>query len=134
MKKSTLIIAILLATTTIQAETLIGTFNGKLRGTDSRDVHTLDLKKGNYRYVLKLTGAKKAKANFKIKKKKLSGIVETLIDTRKLRNRKTYEGDFRIKVKGVVGQNTNGTRESKFIITKKIGPRQVNYKLEVYKK
>jgi len=134
MKKLGLIVALMFATTTLQAEHLIGTFHGKLRGTDTRDVQTLDLKKDNYRYELKLSGAKKAKINFKIKKKRLTGLFETLVDRRKLRNRKTYTGDFRIKVKGVVGQNTNGTRETKFIISKKAGPRQVNYVLKVYKK
>ena len=133
MKKLALVIAVLFVTT-LQAETLVGTFKGKLRGTDTRDVHTLDLQRGDYRYVLKLTGAKKAKANFKIKKKRLLGTQITLVDRRKLRNRKTYQGDFNIKVKGAVGQNTKGTRETKFIITKKAGPRQINYLLTVYKK
>ncbi|HHD81980.1 MAG TPA: hypothetical protein ENK82_02090 [Campylobacterales bacterium] len=134
MKKLALIVAILATTTLAQAETMMGTFKGKLRGTDTRDVHTLDLKKGNYRYELKLSGAKKAKTNFKIKKKRLPGTAEVLVDRRKLPNRKTYTGDFRIKVKGIVGQNTGGTRETKFILSKKAGPRQVNYTLKVYKK
>jgi len=134
MKKLGLIIAILLATTTLQAETLVGTFKGKLRGTDTKDVHTLDLKKGNYRYVLKLKGAKKAKSNFKVKKRRLSGTLKVLVDRRKLKNRKTYRGDFHIGVHGIVGQNTKGTREGKFIISKKMGPRQVTYTLKVYKK
>ena len=133
MKKLSLIIALLFVST-LQAETLVGTFKGKLRGTDTRDVHTMDLKKGHYKYVLKLSGAKKAKTNFKIKKKRLSGLKETLVDRRKLKNRKTYQGDFRIKVKGVVGQNTRGTRETRFIVSKKAGPRQVNYTISVYKK
>ena len=55
MKKLSLIIAILVTSTALQAETLLQTFTGKLRGTDTRDVHTLDLKEGNYNYSLKLT-------------------------------------------------------------------------------
>ena len=133
MKKLALVIAVLFVTT-LQAETLVGTFKGKLRGIDTRDVHTLDLNRGNYRYVLKLTGAKRAKTNFKIKKNRLLGTVQTVIDRRKLVNRKTYREDFHIRVKGAVGQNTRGTRETRFIVSKKAGPRQVNYTLTVYKK
>ena len=134
MKKLALIIAVLLTTTFAQAETLIGTFSGKLRGSDTKDVHSLDLTKGEYRYELKLTGDKRARAKLKITKKRLSGTWVTLLTAKKLKSRRTHSGTFNFDVRGIVGQNTNGTREAKFKISKKAGPRKINYTLKVYKK
>ena len=134
MKKIALIIALLFAGTTLSAETLIQTFTGKLRGTDTKDVHTLDLKKGNYRYELILKGDKRARARIRINKKRLSGTWVKLIDAKKIKSHSTNRATFRIDVRGIVGQNTNGTRETKFKITKKAGPRQIKYTLKVYKK
>ncbi len=134
MKKLALITAILLTATVVQAETLVGTFTGKLRGSDTKDVHSLDLRKGQYRYELKLTGSKRARAKLKITKKRLSGTWITLVKAKKLKNRRTHEGTFNVDVRGVVGQNTNGTREVKFKVKKKAGPRQINYVLKIYKK
>jgi hypothetical protein len=134
MKKLSLIIAILLTTTLAQAETLIGTYSGKVRGSDTKDVHSLDLKKGEYRYTLKLTGDKRARAKLKITKKRLSGTWVSLVKAKKLKSRRTHAGTFNIDVRGIVGQNTKGTREVKFKVGKKIGPRQINYTLKVYKK
>lgn len=134
MKKLALIIAILATTSLAQAETLLQTFSGKLRGTDTKDVHTLDLKKGEYRYELKLSGDKRARAKLKITKKRLAGTWVTLMKAKKLKSRRTHEGTFNVDVRGVVGQNTQGTRETKFKVFKKAGPRQINYTLKVYKK
>lgn len=134
MKKLALIITILLTTTMAQAETHIGTFSGKVRGSDIKDVHTLDLRSGEYRYVLKLSGAKGAKAKLKIIKRKISGTHATLVKIKKLKNRKTHKGTFDVAVRGMVGQNTRGTREVKFKVGKNLGPRQINYVLKIYKK
>jgi len=134
MKKFGLIIAILLTSILLQAETIKGTFTGKLRGSDTRDVHTLDLAKGEYRYELKLTGDKRARAKFKIKKKRLSGTWKKLLVTQKLKSRRTHKATFNIDVRGIVGQNTKGTRETHFIVSKKVGPRQIDYVLKIYKK
>jgi len=134
MKKLALIVALLLTTTLVQAETLVGTFSGKLRGTDTKDVHSLDLKKGEYRYELVLSGDKRARAKLKITKRRLSGTTVTLVKTKKLKSRRTHSGTFNVDVRGVVGQNTNGTREVKFKVSKKAGPRQINYTLKIYKK
>jgi len=134
MKRLALIVAILLTTSLVQAETLVGTFKGKLRGSDTKDVHSLDLKKGEYRYSLKLTGDKRARAAFKITKKRLSGTWITLVNVKKLKNRRTHGGTFNMDVRGIVGQNTRGTREVKFKVKKKAGPRKVSYVLRVYKK
>ena len=134
MKKLALIVAILLTTTLAQAETLVGTFSGKVRGSDTKDVHSLDLKKGQYRYTLKLKGNKRARAKLKITKRRLSGTWVTLVKAKKLKNRRTHEGTFNVDVRGIVGQNTKGTREVKFKVGKKIGPRQINYVLKIYKK
>ena len=134
MKKLALITVILLTTTLIHAETLVGTFSGKLRGSDTKDVHSLDLKKGEYRYFLKLSGDKRAKVKLKITQRRMSGTWSTLLKVNKLKNRRSHEGTFYVNVRGVVGQNTQGTREVKFKISKKIGPRQVNYVLKIYKK
>ena len=134
MKKLSLIVALLFAFTTLQAETLVGTFNGKLRGSDTRDAHTLDLHKGDYRYALELTGDKGVKVRLRVTKNQWTGVPVTLIDAKKLESRHTHNGNFTIEVRGAVGQPTNGTRETKFIVTKKVGPRQVNYTLKIYKK
>ncbi|MBU1668598.1 hypothetical protein KKC13_09250 [bacterium] len=134
MKKLGLIVALLLATTTLQAETLMGTFEGKLRGSDTRDQHSLDLSKGEYRYDLKLSGDNRARAKLKIKKKRLSGTWQELVVAKKLKSDRTHEGTFNVDVRGVVGQNTRGTRETHFIVSKKVGPRQINYTLKIYKK
>ena len=78
-----------------------------------------NLKSGWYHYKLKLSGNKKAKAKLKIRKKKLSGIWKKLVE-RELKNRRTHKGKFGIKVKGIIGQRTNGTRKVKFNISKKL--------------
>jgi len=134
MRKLALITAILLTTSLLQAETLVGTFKGKLRGADTKDVHSLDLRKGHYRYELKLNGSKRARAKLVITKIRLSGLAKVLLKAKKLKNRRTHEGTFNIDVRGVVGQNTRGTREVKFKVKKKAGPRQINYVLKIYKK
>jgi len=134
MKKLALIIAILLTTTLTQAETLVKTFTGKLRGSTTKVVHVTDLKSGEYRYSLKLTGNKRARAALKITKKRLSGIWIKLLKANKLKNRRTHEGTFNVDVRGVVAQNTRGTRKVKFKVKKKAGPRQINYVLKIYKK
>jgi len=134
MKKIALIIALLFANTALNADTLLKTFTGKLRGSDTKDVHTLDLKKGEYRYELILSGDKRARARLRISKKRLAGTWVKLVDVKKLKSRRTHKGTFNIEVRGIVGQNTKGTRETKFKVTKKVGPRQINYKLKIYKK
>lgn len=134
MKKLALITAILLTTTLVQAETLVKTYTGKLRGSTTKVVSVADLKSGQYRYELKLTGAKRARAKLKITKKRLSGTWITLVNAKKLKSRRTHEGTFNVDVRGVVGQNTNGTRKVKFKVFKKVGPRQINFVLKIYKK
>ena len=134
MKKLALITAILLTTTLVQAETLVKTYTGKLRGSTTKVVSVADLTKGQYRYELKLTGAKRARAKLKITKKRLSGTWITLVKAKKLKSRRTHEGTFNVDVRGVVGQNTNGTRKVKFKVFKKAGPRQINFVLKIYKK
>jgi len=134
MKKLALITAILLTTTLVQAETLVKTYTGKLRGTTTKVVNVADLKKGQYRYELKLTGAKRARAKLKITKKRWSGTWITLVNVKKLKSRRTHEGTFNVDVRGPVGQNTNGTRKVKFKVYKKIGQRQINFVLKIYKK
>lgn len=134
MKKLALIIAALMVTTSLQAETLMGTFTGKLRGTDTVDKHILDLKRGMYRYELKLSGDKRARARLRISQKRLSRIKKGLVDVKKLKSRHTHEGTFNIEVRGVAGQNTKGTRETTFKVSKKAGPRKINYTLKIYKK
>lgn len=87
MKKLALIIAIFVATTDVQAEILMGTFSGQLRGTDTKDVHTLDLKRGQYRYELKLTGDKRVRAKLKITQRRRSGLKKHLLTAKKLKSR-----------------------------------------------
>ena len=134
MKKLALFVTLLLMATVLQAETLVGTFSGKLRGTNTKDTHSLDLTKGEYRYELKLTGAKRARAKLKISQRRLSGIKKHLLTAKKLKSRRTHEGTFNIEVRGVVGQNTQGTRETKFVVSKKAGNREIDYTLKIYKK
>ena len=134
MKKLALIMAILLTTTLVQAETLVKTYTGKLRGTTTKVVNIADLKNGQYRYELKLTGAKRAKAYFTISQKRLSGIWTRLLKVGPLKTRRTHEGVFNVRVVNIVGHTTNGTRKVKFKVTKKIGPRQINFVLKIYKK
>lgn len=100
MKKLALITAILLTTTLVQAETLVKTYTGKLRGSTTKVVSVADLKSGQYRYELKLTGAKRARAKLKITKKRLSGTWITLVKAKKLKSRRTHEGTFNVDVRG----------------------------------
>jgi hypothetical protein len=134
MKKLAIIVALLMTTSALSAETLMGTFTGKLRGTDTVDVHSLDLQRGMYRYELQLSGDKRARAKLTIKQRRLSGISKQLLQAKKLKSRHTHEGTFNVEVRGVVGQNTQGTREVKLKVSKKAGPRKINYTLKVYKK
>ena len=134
MKMISVAIAFLLLSTLAQADQLKQTFTGKLRGSNVKDVHVLDLNRGQYRYELALSGDKRARAKIKITKRRLSGTSKTLLVAKKLKSRHTHEGTFPVEVRGVAGQNTNGTRQVKFIVSKKIGPREVRYVLKVYKK
>ena len=131
---ATVVMALLLTSSLAQAETLVKTFTGKLRGSTTKVVHPTDLKSGQYRYELKLTGAKRARAKLKITKKRLTGTWITLVKAKKLKSRRTHEGTFNVDVRGVVGQNTDGTRKVKFKVSKKAGPRQIDYVLKIYKK
>ena len=131
---ATVVMALLLTSSLAQAETLLKTFTGKLRGSTTKVVHSADLTSGQYRYELKLTGAKRARAKLKITRKRLTGTWITLVKAKKLKSRRTHEGTFNVDVRGVVGQNTDGTRKVKFKVSKKAGPRQINYVLKIYKK
>lgn len=133
MKLLGLVVAVLLSVSVAQAETLMGTFTGKLRGSDLSDVHTLDLQRGEYRYELILSGDKRARAAIKVTKRRLSGTWTKLVKARKLKSGRTHTSSFNVEVRGVVGQNTAGTRETKYKVSKKVGPRQIDYTLNIYK-
>ena len=134
MKKLALMLTSLVVATTLQADTLMGTFTGQLRGSDTKDVQTLDLQRGQYRYELELSGDKRARAKFKVTQRRLTGIRKHLVTAEKLKSGQTHTGTFNIEVRGVVGQNTQGTREARFVVKKKAGPRKIIYTLKVYKK
>ena len=133
MKVLVVAFSLLFLISSAQAETLVQTFSGKLRGTDTQDVHSLDLQRGEYRYELVLSGDKRARARIRVSKRRLSGIPVELVDAKKLKSGRTHTGTFNVEVRGVVGQNTQGTRETKLKVSKKAGPRTIEYTLKVYK-
>jgi hypothetical protein len=117
------------------ADRLIDSFSGKLENLDSVDKHVLDLDSGKYKYVLKLTGDTGAKVNMTIDKKKGSGLAsEELITEEGLHPINNYTKPFDVTVKNALGKDTGASREVTIKISKKIGFKEVNYQIEIWKK